>query len=312
MGRPSPQVVLRADHLGVKPFYYTRVGESLIFSNTLNCVRLHPGVSDKLNELAIADFLLFEENRDAVTTSFADVGRLPPAHTLTCSNRTVRVDRYWTLPAHGKIRYRRPEEYADHLKELLRCAVADRLRTDRVGLLMSGGLDSSSVAAIARSLVSDESASMQLRAFTKVFDSLIPDQERTYAGLAARALDIPINYLSLDGYGLHDGWDRPELYTPEPFNGTYRLAHRDLLLRVATHGRVVLTGDGGDPAMLGSADYALCLLRSGCSGHLAVDFWNSLSRGYLPKIGILRQAAALDPPSIGLPLLDQPEISRTS
>jgi asparagine synthase (glutamine-hydrolysing) len=274
------------DHFGVKPFYYSRVGESLIFSNTLNCVRLHPGVSDKLNELAIADFLLFEENRDAFTTSFADVGRLPSAHTLTCSDRTVRVDRYWTLPAHGKIRYRRPEEYADHLKELLRCAVADRLRTSRVGVRMSGGLDSSSVAAVARSLVSDGSASTQLKAFTMVFDSLIPDQERTYAGLTARALDIPIDFLSMDGYGLYDGWDRPELYSPEPFNGTYRLAFHDLLLRAATHGRVILTGDGGDPAMLGSATYALSLLRNGCWGHLAVDFWNSLSCGYLPKIGI--------------------------
>ena len=169
---------MRRDHLGVKPLYYTRIGESLIFSNTLNCVRLHPGVSDKLNELAIADFLLFEENRDAFTTCFADVGRLPPAHALTCSDRTVRVDRYWTLPAHGKIRYRRPEEYADHLKELLRYAVADRLRTNCVGVFMSGGLDSSSVAAVARSLVSDRSASMPLKAFTMVFDSLIPDQER--------------------------------------------------------------------------------------------------------------------------------------
>ena len=104
--------------------------------------------------------------------------------------------------------------------------------------------------------------------------------------MTARALDIPINYLSLDGYGLYEGWDRPELYMPEPFNGTYRLASHHLLLRAATHGRVVLTGDGGDPAMLGSATYALCLLRSGCWGHLAVDFWNSLLRGYLPKIGI--------------------------
>jgi len=44
------------DHFGVKPFYYAQVGSCLIFCNTLNCVRMHPGVSSRLNDLAIADF----------------------------------------------------------------------------------------------------------------------------------------------------------------------------------------------------------------------------------------------------------------
>jgi asparagine synthase (glutamine-hydrolysing) len=44
------------DHLGVKPFYYAQLGDSVIFSNTLDCIRQHPAVSDKLNEAAIGDF----------------------------------------------------------------------------------------------------------------------------------------------------------------------------------------------------------------------------------------------------------------
>jgi asparagine synthase (glutamine-hydrolysing) len=51
------------DHFGVKPFYYACVDGSLVFSNTLNCLRRHPAVSDKLNELALADFLLFGLNQ---------------------------------------------------------------------------------------------------------------------------------------------------------------------------------------------------------------------------------------------------------
>ena len=68
------------DHFGVKPFYYARVGNSLIFGNTLNGVRIHPQVSDELNDLAIADFLLFGYNQELDTTTFADIQRLPPAH----------------------------------------------------------------------------------------------------------------------------------------------------------------------------------------------------------------------------------------
>jgi len=67
------------DQLGVKPFYYADTGRTLVFSNTLNCIRQHPEVSDRLNDLAIADFLLFASNQDPTTTSFAPVaGRQTP------------------------------------------------------------------------------------------------------------------------------------------------------------------------------------------------------------------------------------------
>ena len=52
------------DHMGVKPLYYAHIGSRVIFSNTLDCIREHPGVSDKLDDLAIADFLLFDLNQD--------------------------------------------------------------------------------------------------------------------------------------------------------------------------------------------------------------------------------------------------------
>src|SRR5687768_323721 len=52
------------DHFGVKPFYYAHTGNSFIFSNTLNTLRLHPSVSDELHEPAIADYLVFGLNQD--------------------------------------------------------------------------------------------------------------------------------------------------------------------------------------------------------------------------------------------------------
>ncbi len=98
------------DHFGVKPFYYARLRSGFIFSNTLDCVRSHPGVSNTLNELAIGDFLLFCCNQDPTTTTFADIRRLAPAHTLTCGEVTRRPKRYWTLPTEGRIRYRRSHD----------------------------------------------------------------------------------------------------------------------------------------------------------------------------------------------------------
>jgi asparagine synthase (glutamine-hydrolysing) len=144
-------------------------------------------------------------------------------------------------------------------------------------------MDSSAVAAVARRLVPAGPERLGPQAFTVVFDSLIPDEERYYVGLAAGALDIPAHFLSADGYRLYEGWDRAELHTPEPCNWPCMLTRHDLLHRVAAHGRVALTGQGADPAMHGSATYALSLAMSGTWGRLAIDLWHSLRRGHVPK-----------------------------
>jgi len=71
------------DHFGVKPFFYAEPRGAFIFSNTLECVRRHPGVTSALDDLSIADFLLFEYNQRLDATAFAEIRRLPPGHALT-------------------------------------------------------------------------------------------------------------------------------------------------------------------------------------------------------------------------------------
>src|SRR5207249_147082 len=122
-------------------------GQTLIFSNTLDCIRQHPAVSDKLNDLAIADFLLFDLNQDPHTTSFADIQRLPPAHRATWSADSMRMTRYWTLPIDEPVYFKRADDYTDRFKELLNTSVSDRLRTNKIAVFMSGGLDSPALAA---------------------------------------------------------------------------------------------------------------------------------------------------------------------
>ena len=127
------------DHFGIKPFYYAHVGKHFVFSNTLNCVRMHPDVSEELNDSAIGDFLLFGLNYDNATTTFRDVQRLPPAHWLSISASGLKIGKYWAPPTDGRIRYARADDYVEHFQALLKDAVADRLRTDRVGILIERG-----------------------------------------------------------------------------------------------------------------------------------------------------------------------------
>jgi asparagine synthase (glutamine-hydrolysing) len=113
----------------------------------------------------------------------------------------------------------------------------------------------------------------------------VPDEERYYAELAARALDIPAHFLRADGYRIYEGWDRAELRTPEPYNGPCLWTFQELQRQIAAYSRVALTGYGADPAMHGSATYVASLLKSRAWGRLAVDLWHSVSRGRVPKVG---------------------------
>jgi asparagine synthase (glutamine-hydrolysing) len=277
------------DHFGIKPFYYAQVGDSLIFSNTLNCVRLHPAVSNELNDLAIADFLLFDFNQEPSTTAFTDIHRLPPAHFLTWSEGALRVERYWTLPIEGHIHYKRGSDYVDRFQELLRSAVEDRMRTDSVGVFMSGGLDSTTVAATAKQLLPSRSNSFDLRAYTAVFKHLVPDHECKYTSLVAEALGIPVEFLVVDNYKLFDRWDEPGLLPPEPTHNPLAAITADQSRQVAARHRVALTGYGGDPSLSTSVSYHCSkLLKSRQFAELARDLTSYLvaegrfSRLYIP------------------------------
>jgi len=237
------------DHFGVKPFYYAQIGRTFVFSNTLNCVRGYPGVTDRLNDQAVADFLLFDTNQDPATTFFADVGRLPPAHCLTAADGKLALARYWSLPAENELLRLKPADTVAGFRELLGTAVADRLRTDRVGVSMSGGLDSASIAAVARQQLAHPSKPFDLRAHTIVYDRLIPDRERHFAGLVAAHLGIPIEFLVADDYGLYERWDQPGMQTPEPTHEPQLAISRDHLRQCAARSRVLLTGWDGDTIM---------------------------------------------------------------
>ena len=235
------------DQLGVKPFYYSQIRNCLLISNTLNCLRQHPKVSSKLNDCTIGDLLLFDINYNLETTTFADIQRLPPAHLfMWSSERGLQTSKYWTMPMPDLIRYKNPQNYIDRFQELMGQAVGSRLRTDKVASFFSGGLDSTTIAATALSVAKQRSQPIDLKAFTTVYDRLIPDLERYYSGLAADGLGIPIDYQVADDFELYQDWHNPILQKPEPCNNPFHLLDYDGFQRVTAHSRVVLGGDGGD------------------------------------------------------------------
>jgi asparagine synthase (glutamine-hydrolysing) len=279
------QMFCARDHLGVKPLYYARVGTALVVSNVLHSIRRHPRVSARLDDYAGGDLLLVSACMYPERTSFADIARVPPAHTLRCSMSSLaeRVERYWSLTPRDELRLRDPREYIDAYTSVLETVVRDRLPDAPVGILLSGGLDSSSVAAAAGGVLGDD-ASDRLRAYTFVYDTVVEDEERKYSSVVARHLGIEIEHHPLDRYGWFERWNA-DLLPPEPSTEPMTAMMADLLQRAASHSAVALTGDGGDPALLPSPLVRLLRHRA---PHLVVsEFARSLwQTGSLPPIGL--------------------------
>src|SRR6202035_4170877 len=125
--QPRCRVCCAPGHFGVNPFYYVHVEHPFVFCNTLNSLRRHPAVTDRLYDPAVADFLLFERNEQLHRTTFADIWKLPPAHTLIISPGLKKTPRrYWSLPLDTRIKYRRPQDYVDHFREVFTAAVTER------------------------------------------------------------------------------------------------------------------------------------------------------------------------------------------
>ncbi len=283
---PRKQLFCARDHFGVKPFYYANVRGSFVFSNTLNCLRLHPSVSSDLNDLAISDYLLFGYNQNASTTSFEQILKLPAGHFLVCAEGKLRIARYWRLRRTSELHYDKPLEYLDNFRSLVRAAVLDRLPPRPVAVLMSGGLDSSTIAATARQMLGDDSQG-RLRAYAAVYDRLIPDRESDYASRVAKFCGIPLTFLVADDYQLFEHWQEGDQGTPEPCDQPLGALDRDLYAKISAHARVVLTGEGGDPCLVPSPEAVGKLLKAGkfwelAAGYLRCAWWQRS----VPKVGL--------------------------
>src|SRR6266700_465134 len=109
---------------------------------------------------------MFDFNQDVGTTTYSDISRLPPAHFLICSAEGATTHRYWTLPEFSPVHFADPREYIGEFREVFDSAVCDRMRGNSAGMLMSGGLDSTTVAISARRVADRRASGFDLRAVT--------------------------------------------------------------------------------------------------------------------------------------------------
>ena len=162
------------DHVGVKPFYYQHApGERFVFGSEIKAIFQVPEVPRERSEKYIAEYLLFAF-ADHQSTAYAQVSRLPAAHTLTVSSREFRLQRYWDLrevPMQNNLSDAECDErFREILFEAVRCRM--RGRAGEVGGFLSGGLDSSSLMCVAREVQRGQTPQGETPALLPVFSTI--------------------------------------------------------------------------------------------------------------------------------------------
>ena len=151
----SGRLFCARDHTGMRQLIYHHQPDRLFaFATEPGAVLAHPAVPRRLNETRVADFLLGLEGADFESTFFSGVLRLPPAHSLTVGRDGLSIRRYWTLKPPPILKLGSDDEYADAFLKVFTEAVRCRLRNaGSVGSMLSGGMDSGSIVAVAARLL---------------------------------------------------------------------------------------------------------------------------------------------------------------
>jgi asparagine synthase (glutamine-hydrolysing) len=245
------QVALIArDRLGVKPLYYARSGDVLVFASELKSLLASGLVDTELDYEAIDAYLTFGFF-PGPATPLAGVSKLPPGHRIVVEDGRVAVEPYWSYPRPRAEPGRSLEETQVGLLELLEESVRLRLMSDvPLGAMLSGGIDSSLVVALMARNMSDP-----VKTFSVGFIEDGDENELADARLVAHALGTDHHELELSVADAAVDLEDLVWYLDEPLADLSALGFLALSELAARHVTVALSGQGADELFGGYAKH---------------------------------------------------------
>lgn len=261
----SQRLFAARDHMGVKPFYYYYVNDVFAFGSEIKALMPVPDVPRHLNEVRVGDYLA--ENLTTDSTFYEGIYRLPPAHAMTVDSSGMEVWEYWSLDPMRTIELPSDEAYADRFAELFVEAVRCRLRGRKaVGCMLSGGLDSSSIACVAEGCRSEP-----LDTFSVVFPGVPESDERQYIRTVVNSGDFEPHFLRGDDKSPLGDIEQVVHHQDEPFYTPNLYLHRAMYRQANRQGvGIVLDGLDGDSTISHGYGHLTDLLRS---GHVTEFAW---------------------------------------
>jgi asparagine synthase (glutamine-hydrolysing) len=241
------RLVLARDRIGIKPLYYTFHDNTLIFASELKAILAYPHTERNIDLVALNDYLSYEYV-PAPRTIFQDIFKLPPGHALSFCERETEIWQYWDIDlAHSEtIQPKEPVEYESEVQDVLREVVRQEMVSDvPIGVLLSGGIDSSGVAALMAESTNDE-----IQSFSIGFDDPSFDESH-HALQVARHLGTKHRELTLTPGEMLDLIPAIAEFLDEPFGDSSFIPTYLLAKFAREHVKVALGGDGGDELFAG-------------------------------------------------------------
>ena len=244
------RLVLVRDRLGVKPLYWARLaGGGVLFASEIKALFASGLISPAVDEAAVSSYLA-HGYVPAPDTLFRGVNKLAPASLLKIDDGgAIAIERYWRAAMADDLP-RDPVDVEDHLRDLLRDSLRLHLRSDvPVGALLSGGLDSGLMVALAARL-----ADKPINTYTVRFPGAAVDETPLAAAVAER-LGTRHTVLDVEAGGVAELLPKLAWYCEEPLNDAALLPNFLVEGKLGGHVKVALNGTGGDELFAGYGRY---------------------------------------------------------
>jgi asparagine synthase (glutamine-hydrolysing) len=238
------------DRLGIKPFYYRLQDGAFIFGSEIKAVTAHPGVRAEFNPGVLSEYLAFGYIAGD-DTFFSGVRKLPAGHTFELTaTEGLEIRRYWNLSVADDSETRPRTFYVSRYRELLDDAISSHLMSDvPLGVFLSGGLDSSAVAALTA-----KGAGQPIQTFSVGYAEQ-SYSELPYAKVVAEHIGSEHHEVQVTRKQFFDSLPAVIWHEDEPACWTSSVALYHLAKRTREHVTVVLTGEGSDETLAGYTRY---------------------------------------------------------
>ncbi|MBV9573443.1 MAG: asparagine synthase (glutamine-hydrolyzing) [Acidobacteriales bacterium] len=255
--RRRRKLFVARDRLGIKPLYYLNDGDKFLFGSEIKAILAYPGVKARFNHRTLAEYLAFGYIA-GTETMFDGICKLLPGHTLELDERgKLIVNSYWDLEPSADPQMQPRSYYVKAYRELLEECVSSHLMSDvPLGVFLSGGLDSSVVAALTTKIRGSGIETFSVGYEEEAYSEL-PYARQVAAHLGSQHHEVRISRADFFNALPRMVWQEDEpLVWPSSISLYFvaRLARE----RVT----VVLTGEGSDETLAGYTRYAWTLMNS--------------------------------------------------
>jgi asparagine synthase (glutamine-hydrolysing) len=259
--RRERKLFVARDRLGIKPLYYQYDGKKFLFGSEIKTILAYPGVKAEFNAATLSEYLAFGYV-SGEATMFRGVKKLLPGHTLELNERgELSTHSYWDMPLGEGTVGRSRDYYVKTYRELLEQCVESHLMSDvPLGVFLSGGLDSSAVAALTTKIRKQPIETFAVGYGEDAFSEL------PFARQVAEHIGSKHHEVRLGREEFFDNLPRLIWHEDEPIVWPSSVSLYSVAKLARERVTVVLTGEGSDETLAGYTRYAWTLMNSRMDG----------------------------------------------